>query len=37
MSTEDTAKPVLLTFGDPAAAACDPNGEACALPTATRP
>lgn len=37
MSTEDTPKPVLLTIGDPNAAACDPNGEACALPTPSRP
>jgi len=36
MSTEDTAKPVLLTIGDPNAAACDPNGDACALPTLDR-
>lgn len=28
---------VLLSVGDGGAAACDPDGAACALPTVTRP
>lgn len=32
MSTDASAKPVLQSVGDVDAAACDPDGDACALP-----
>lgn len=35
MSTDSHAKPVLQTVGDTDAAACDPDGDACAIPPVT--
>lgn len=35
MSADPHAKPVLQTVGDADAAACDPDGDACAIPPAT--